>query len=288
VTVCIAAVCQQDDKPRIVTCIDWNQETLIAQSETADKFRVLPKGWIALMAGTLSRAEDLVAHYETKLRVTGTFEDDRDLFAAMKEPAFQHKHALADEYIKQLLGISYQEFLNNANTLPQEFVAEKLKDVSAIKLGAAVILAGFVKVANQGTEKEPTERLPYLFVVDDQDGHQDVVRVENEFAVIGSGSYVAIPALNQREQDSEKTLMETIYAVFEAKRLAEVVPGVGKMTSLEVIEPDRKWTLSQAGYDRCDEVFRQIGPKVNLTKKTANKLFEMQTEYLEPFDDETD
>ncbi|MGB0014158.1 MAG: hypothetical protein WBQ03_21345 [Candidatus Sulfotelmatobacter sp.] len=58
--------------------------------------------------------------------------------------------------------------------------------------------------------------------------------VEN-FAAIGTGSYVAIPAMHQREHDENKSLMETIYTVDEAKRLAQVVPGVGGTTSISVI-----------------------------------------------------
>lgn len=283
-TVCIAAICQQQNKSRIVTCTDWKQESSIAQPETADKMRLLPKDWVALMAHTLCRAEDLITHYARKLRTTEAFEDDKALFEAMKEPAFEHKRALTDEYIKQTLGISYQEFLDRASTLPQEVVAQKLKEISGIRLGAALILAGFIEVTRQ--ERKTNENLPYLFVVDDQDNHQDVVRVEDGFAVIGSGSYMAIPALHQREQDDEKGLMETIYNVYEAKRLAEVVPGVGETTSIDIIQPGGMWTLSDAGYDRCKEIFDQIGPKLQLTEKRSSKLFELKTEYLSPFDDE--
>jgi len=281
VTVCIAAICQHEGQFRIVTCADWKQETDLAGSETADKIRLLPKEWVALMAGALNRAEELVGRYERKLRNIEQVEDDEDLYAVMKEPASQHKEALADDYIRHMLGISYKEFLERANTLPQEFVADKLKEISSINLGAALILAGFMEVKKQVFKNES---LPYLFVVDDSGTHQDVVRAEDNFAVIGTGAYVAIPALNQREQDDNKNLMETIYNVYEAKRLAEVVLGVGQATSIDVIGPNGVSTLSEAGAERCKRIFAGIGPKLHLSEERSRQLFEFKPEYLGAFE----
>jgi len=67
-TVCIAAICQKDDKPRIVLCNDWNQETYLSHSEIADKLRTIHKGWSAPMTDVLIRAEELAAKYETHPR----------------------------------------------------------------------------------------------------------------------------------------------------------------------------------------------------------------------------
>src|SRR5271166_695836 len=89
-TICIAAVCQQDkdnDEPRIVLCHDWKSETEIGGSETSDKQRELPKGWVALMADTMHRCEELVAQYERHLRGLSDVLDDRQLFEEMKIPA---------------------------------------------------------------------------------------------------------------------------------------------------------------------------------------------------------
>ena len=284
VTVCIAAACRHEGSPRIVLGADWKQETYLAGSETADKLRRLPKNWVALIADDLSRAEELTAQYETHLESWGhELRDDLDLFTEMKKPAHAQKAALVDQYVRQSLGISYAEFMANADRMPAEFVTEKLYEIQKIKLGAALILAGFVGLKNvEGTE-------PYIFVVEDQSDHQDVVRIEDGFAVIGSGSYVAIPALHQRGHDSDKTLMETIYAVYEAKNLSEIVPGVGEVTSIDVMEPGGKiWSLSDEGHRRCEKLFAQLGPKLKLTEKRMGTLFAFEPSYLEPFEEEED
>lgn len=80
--------------------------------------------------------------------------------------------------------------------------------------------------------------------------------------------------------------METIYTLYEAKRLAEVVPGVGE-ASIDAIEPSgamREWSdnLEQ----RCRELFRKLGPKLDLSQTQAEKLFEFRGGYLEPPEEE--
>ena len=285
-TVCIAALCQHKGKPRIVLCTDWRGETYLGASETSDKLRLLPNGWVALLAGDLNRAEELVALYESHLAKKDRFADDNELFTFMKRPAEIFKESLADSYIRQSLGISYREFLDRSDKIPPEIVNAKLNEIDRIKLSTSLILCGFIRIAQD-------DRIdPYLFVVEDEDSHSNVVRVEDNFAAIGSGAYVAIPALHQREHDSEKTLMETIYAVMEAKELSRVVPGIGAATSISVMDADADkpmlWSITEAGYKRCTALFGRLGPKLNISEKTSEKLFAFNEAYLEPFDDEAE
>jgi hypothetical protein len=287
-TICIAAVCQQDkmnEESRIVLCSDWKSETEFGGSETSDKMRTLPKGWVALMADILSRGEELVAQYETHLREMTGVMDDKQLFEEMKKPAHKQKEILANDYLRQTLGVSYADLVSPEKRFPESIVEERLNEVAKIRLRSTLILAGFIST-QQG---DAVENHPYLFVVDDQSDHEDVVRNEQNFAAIGSGSYVAIPVMHQRIHDDQKSLMETIYSVYEAKRLSEVVPGVGEMTSLDVMYPDgRLMRWSDEGLDRCNWLFERLGPKFRVTEKKATEYFEFNDEYLEPFDaDET-
>jgi ATP-dependent protease HslVU (ClpYQ) peptidase subunit len=286
VTICIAAVCQHNNKPRIVLCTDWRGETYLGASETSDKRRLLPNGWVALLAGDLNRAEELVALYESHLATKDSFADDNELFSFMKRPTETYKESLADSYIRQSLGISYREFLDRADKLPAEIVSAKLNEIDRIKLNAALILCGFIRTSSEGSAN------PYLFVVEDEDNHSNVVRVEDNFAAIGSGAYVAIPSLHQREHDSEKSLMETLYAVFEAKELSRVVPGIGAATSIDVMDADAAkpmlWSITEAGYEHCSALFRKLGPKLDLSERMSERLFAFDAAYLEPFDDEAE
>lgn len=283
VTVCIAAMCEHNGEPRIVLCSDWKGEEGFGGSETTDKWRSLPKGWEALIAGDLSRAEELIARYESHLKLMPDMPNDNTLYDEMKKPAHTQKAALIDDYVRQLLGISYVDFLSST-TLPHEFVAKQLDEVARIRLGAQVILAGFCQFV-------PTMDInSYLFVVGEEHTEStDVVRIADNFAAIGSGAYVAIPVMHQHEHESDKPLMETIYTIFEAKRLSEIVPGVGQATSLEIMEPSGKVkVLSDAGYKQCMTLFSKLGPKLNLKEKTAKKYFELHDEFLEDADTDDD
>jgi hypothetical protein len=287
-TVCIAAICQQDKAnkdSRIVLCLDWRSETEFGGSETSDKLRTLPKGWVALMSDSMSRCEELIAQYETHFRELKEVADDKALFEEMKKPAHKQKETLANDYLRQVLGISYADLVSPTKKIPDDIVTHRLEEVAKIRLRATLILAGFVST-QQGESGDAKENHPYLFVVDDQPDHEDVVRVEENFAAIGSGAYAVIPALHQREHDEDKSLMETIYSVYEAKRLAEVVPGVGEDTSLHVMYPDgRMMTWSDSLWERCDWLFERLGPKLRIGEKKASQYFEFKDDFLEPFDD---
>jgi hypothetical protein len=276
VTICIAAMCQHNDEARIVLCSDWKAEEGLGGSETTDKWRSLPKKWEALLAGDLSRAEELVARYESHIAQMPNFANDHELIEEMKKPAHAQKAALLDDYARQMFGIPYTDFLSST-TLPHDFVTRHLDEIARIKLGAQVILAGFavfVPVMDVNS---------YLFVVGEENG--DVFRIADNFAAIGSGAYVAIPVMHQREHESDKPLMQTIYTVFEAKRLSEIVPGVGQAISMQIMEPNGNVKLlSDAGYKRCNELFSRLGPKLNVREKTAKSYFEMKDEFLEESD----
>ena len=100
--------------------------------------------------------------------------------------------------------------------------------------------------------------------------------------MIGSGCNAARTMLSVRQQDSATSLMETIYAVYEAKTISETVPGVGETVSVDVMYPGGKiLQLSDAGYDRCDELLTRFGLRSTDTKRKIEWL-EFKPEYLEP------
>ena len=198
---------------------------------------------------------------------------------------FRSKEILANEYLWQTLGVSYADLVSPDKKFPEEVVTKRLEEVAKIRLQAALIVAGFI--STQQADSLERETNPYLFVVDDQSDHENVVRVEENFAAIGTGSYVAIPSLHQRQHDEEKSLMETIYNLYEAKRLAEVVPGVGDATSVQVMYPDGTiMTWSTTLFERCKWLFDRIGPKLFISPKKSDEYFELKEGYLEPFDDD--
>lgn len=60
------------------------------------------------------------------------------------------------------------------------------------------------------------------------------------FAAIGSGAPIASSVLFQREHVFYRAVPLALYVVYEAKRLAEIAPGVGKLTSYAILGPPTK------------------------------------------------
>ncbi len=130
---------------------------------------------------------------------------------------------------------------------------------------------------------------PFLVVVEDSEEHKDVVRLETDFATIGSGGPNASASLFYRDQHWERPLLYTIYSVFEAHRFASgsKVPGVGELLTIDVLEPGgsepaRIRTLSEAGYEYCEKLYSRFGPRA--IRKIRKDKFDMKDEFLEPVD----
>ena len=279
-TLCIAAACHQDNEPRIVLCTDWQQQIEnIGGAENRNKMDWVKDGWPALVADTLCHAEELVGIYAAHLKdieLTGA-----NVLNEMKIPARTYKATLANDYISQTLGMEYKDFLRyGKQRLPDELFREKWSEVSRLRLGASLIIAGFAKCARIGPYRE--ELQPFLCVVEDSEEHRDVVRLENDFAAIGSGSYVANASLFHRGQNWEESLGHTIYAVFEAHRFSNKVPGVGEAMTIDVLEPNRIRSLSDKGYVFYEKMFKRFGPR-EIEAKHEGK-FAMDDDFLGTFD----
>ena|SRR6266481_2689188 len=90
----------------------------------------------------------------------------------------------------------------------------------------------------------------------------DLVWSCDDFAVIGSGTYIAESTLSIRGQSSFTNLETTIYSVYEAKRMAENVLTVGKKTILFILRPGSGMTsLTDTGFKALNELMNQFAMK---------------------------
>src|SRR5207302_1582890 len=83
-----------------------------------------------------------------------------------------------------------------------------------------------------------------------------------DFAVVGSGTGIGEASLFHREQNFLHPLELTLYHVYEAKRLAEQAPSVGKRTKLFVARSGGRMDIaSEAGLTLLDDYFRSFSPR---------------------------
>lgn len=256
-TLCIAAACEEDKKQFIVMCSDTKVETAIASAEIEDKVRWLVPGWPALLAGNVTKCEELIDLYSNTLRPKKLTE--KNIISQFKGPAQLFKKQLADEYTHQTVGMSYQRFLKaGKRLLPDRQFERMLAEIEHHTYGqpepkrCSVLFCGFL--ANE----------PYIFEVTSE----GTATYVEHFAVIGSGAYVALPALFQRKYSYDTPLQEALYYIYEAKKLGEIVPGVGKDTRIDIVESDASGrtredakSVNQKGLVLLEEQYQKYGLK---------------------------
>jgi hypothetical protein len=92
--------------------------------------------------------------------------------------------------------------------------------------------------------------------------------IQTTTAIIGIGAYTAEPALHFRGQAANTDWRLALYNVYEAKRMAEQSPFVGRGTRLYIIDPpdehSRKMRVSimtAVGNNFAQGLIEQFGPK---------------------------
>ena len=266
-TLCIAAICDdvENKSAKIVLCADQQREEQgVGGSETEDKLGFVKKAWPALIAGILSRADELLDVYTASLKdVQGLSE--YTLLEYLRNPLHIQKRNLVNDYLQQTYAFDADYFYSEgAKTFPEAIVTKISDEITRIKVEAQLIIAGFIDRTNLTSGNVTLE--PFLGVVEEQSTHsstKDDIRIESSFAAIGSGSLPALASLYRRQQSSTDSLAQTIYNVYEANRLSEEVPGVGKdYVDIYVLRQDgRLDALTEAGYTHLRKMYKQFGPK---------------------------
>jgi hypothetical protein len=241
-TICIAALTDTHHGEHIVGCCDWRIETYAVGAETELKFRWLPGSWCVMYAGDdISHAKELCGRYETFLRNHKKDITEDNLLEMLRIPPREMRHALADECTRKIMAVSYDVFLKKDSLgISDDLRRHVESEVEQQQVKAELIIMGLVE--------------HHLFIASYAHG---VVTLQDDFAAIGSGSYIANDMLYLRSQSRSASLAETIYTVFEAKCFSEAAPGVGRSThmfvmSLNQLQDKAIFTLIREGEDfRC-------------------------------------
>lgn len=180
-------------------------------SDAGTKCEVInPLGILALMAGVLPRAQELVMRYRQFLGSEPL--NKLTAIDRFRYPAQRQKTLLVDEYFRSRWSVTREEYLSGIlGQLPDTERSRIARDVESVGLEASLLLATFI------------EDEPFLVAVH-EDGR---VLSEQDFSSIGSGYVTAFPALCQRRYNRWLPLSNALYLVYEAKRLSEVEPSVG-------------------------------------------------------------
>lgn len=254
-TLCIAANAlggglSFGDMDRVVVAFDWRIETDSAGAETGFKLQSLGRQWAALISGDVQDAVELCRQYSAFLiqheDITSTH-----LLEYLNTPIRCFRYAMAESLIQSKLAMTYDEFLNHGREqVPMDLRRQIASEIAWQQCPVQLILIGVVDGR--------------LVVAK---SHNFEIRRCEDFAVIGSGSAIAEANLYQRKHSCLCSLGDTIYSVYESKRLGEIAPGVGRETSLFVLNRDDRGSILRQPWSRGDKKvlekqFKRYGPRL--------------------------
>lgn len=222
-TICIAAICEVNNDPKIVLCSDWKLSSALGSAETGFKQRAIGKLWISLFSGDVSAARALIILFKKHLQPTNKL-DETSVVQFVRAALNERKSDLANELSQGRFALSYDNLLKfDKEQLPSDKYNAAIADIAAIKLGAEFIIAGYAG------------SLPILVETDEYCR----AAIKEHFAAVGEGRYLAHSVLLHRSHEEISRLGRALYCVYEAKRFAERIPSVGPATSIIVLHVDK-------------------------------------------------
>lgn len=274
VTVCIAASCSQKNLPAgIILCHDWQGTiTAVGSSESVDKQRWLADGWVCLISGGIAQADELTLVLEDHFR--GQEITEKNVLSLVRDGCFQYRDRMVDQHLRSRYGIDFQRLAEQGKSIyPDPLLQQIHRELSDISIGVDLIITGFVE-ANDYEGKKTVPAPIIIHVMGATAGYGIEVTLQESFACIGEGGNSATAALLNREHSELRSLRRTAYVVYEAKTLTETISSVGRATSIYLQTPDNRLKLmTENGYDTCQEMFGEFGPKkLTVEKLKAHKL----------------
>lgn len=244
-TLCIAAKAFDSYETNIgygcvVTCMDLRVETPTASSETTSKSRIVGNfQWEILMAGTLPLAEEIVAIYDRELEF---LPPEMPTIERLRKPLDVFRNRSASAFTQSRYAVSYDDFLAKGHSW----------------FGETLFRETLAELKNYIGDQERQVQL--LFIGLDEEEEIAIYKYSSgelwqcgDFAAIGSGETVAEAILHYRRIHQMLSLQEVAFAVFEAKNIGEVTPGVGFLTGMGITESggmygDRSLCIREIGF----------------------------------------
>jgi hypothetical protein len=229
-------------------------------AEHGYKIADLPHNFMALTAGPVDRIKELVDLYRKSMTEVTPF-TKADALECFRKPFGEMKRRFAEAHLQARLGIGYDEFRREGqNQLPPDLFSELFRDIHGFTSGVELIIMGhFGDPHLVGQVLLDPAHGPAIYRVSG-----DTVSEVDHFACIGAGAVIAESSLYYREQGAHNSLDETLYAVYEAKRLGEKAPGVGKKTTMGILQWSRTHGFTMLvllGTEKFESHFIRLSPQ---------------------------
>lgn len=196
--------------------------SLQTEPPTLRKIIQLTDRTVLVFSGGTADGEEIVTATRPFLAVNPK-QPVAQIASSVKDSYSNYKFRRIEETIlRPLLGANFKEFQElAAKSAASQILTQVLGLVSQHNLGCDLLIAG---IDDSGA---------HIFAVT----HPGIlIPLETTgFGTIGSGGLHAGVRMSLAQHTKDASLVETVYNVYEAKRAAEVAPGVGNLTDLAII-----------------------------------------------------
>jgi hypothetical protein len=269
-TICIAAACEGGK--HIVIAVDRmftaGHPLNVEFEPNVSKIERLFPGCVGLASGPTLYADEIYADVKRKMASTGA-PPLVQLLAAVKDSYVIFRGTKVEEQVIQpMLGEDLRNFRARGVSLPAYLQPQAmtyqqvLVQASQFSLQLDLMAAGIDGAGYQ------------IAVVT----HPGTMLSLNKlgYGAIGSGAVHALIKLHLGGYDPGWSLRDTLYAVYDAKRAAEVAPGVGKKTEMAVVSAGDTWSCPDAMLTELESIHSAQASKPNVSLDKVGELYEQQ------------
>jgi hypothetical protein len=247
-TVCVAAVCSNGGNAVVAAdrMFTFNAPVSLEFETGQKKIDTISTSCVTLTAGVAPPGEEI--RVVTLRELGGAQTPTIDVVAEAIKTSYIKIRAnkIRENLVVPWLGPDYLKYESMNVSLPvylekQQGIFQNLvMQISQFNIGAEFLVAG---IDGSGG------RLAYI-------GHPGTISWLDTlgYGAIGSGAIHATMRLALAGLSRAASLQDTLYRVYEAKRAAEVAPGVGPTTDMAVVHPNRIDYVSEGTMDNLKAI----------------------------------
>ncbi len=258
-TVCIAALCRDEDEPRAVVATDRmvTLGNIIEFEHTVPKAAEASPFAIAMVAGD-SLVGTRIAQ-QVASEVAATQPPIGDISRQLAQGYEGARAEQLNEQVLRLRGLDLVSYYQNHTSLNPQIVAMLDNQMAQFNLGVELLLAGVdASGAHVYTVQNPggTDRL------------MDIIG----YAAIGSGTIHALQSMIGFRHGPDAGYLDTVFRIYASKRRAEVAPGVGQDTDMAIISSHGTHWLTNEELGKLNEMYEDFrsSTDVALAEKLSN------------------
>jgi len=272
-TMGIAAICSADtDSPKIVFSADRQITAGIKFEHGMPKIRALTDYCYVIMSSSDTLKSDMIiSKVVQRLDENPRINEIIEQFALVLD---ESKKADIERDVIKRYGLTYPEFLSKSRELSDTLVQSIIHEIEIYEYNFACEFLLF--------SLEPT---PHIYVID-QDGKYKPHDYMG-FAAIGNGAQLAFTEMTKYSYHPNIDHIQGLVRVYNTKRTAERISGVGETTDLyvlHIVEKDGKaqvehWHVDDVVMDMLESSYKRISSQ---ERKTIDRVMHKIRTYLYP------